>query len=83
MIRTQEAETKQEGEKLKKIEEIAETPATLEFVGTAMEFQITTWQLAPNQKLTKEKTTYLLHPTQEQEESQRRREEPTKVERHI
>ena len=59
MTRTQEAETKQEGEKPQKVEETAETPATLESVGTAMKFQITTRQLAPNQKLTEEKTTDL------------------------
>ena len=59
MTRTQEAETKQEKEKPNKFEEIVETPATLESVGTAMKFHITTRQLSPNQKLTEEKTTDL------------------------
>ena len=63
MIRIQEGETKQEGENHQKGEEAAEAQATLECAGIAIKFLITTWQLAPSKKLTKEKAADLLPHT--------------------
>ena len=50
MIRIQEGETKQEGEKLPKVGEAAESPATQDFVGISTKLVNTMKLVEPNRQ---------------------------------